>query len=148
MVLTSGSTIRNLKKLTTEKISLTNVCSTINENVSLTVPSKMNITLEVDKVNVIIPIEKFTEGNLSLKIKAPNTLSNSIKLIPETATVTFQTALSNYKNVTSATLEVFFDTSKINAKEYNKLKLFVKSKNKFVKNLSVEPKYVDYIIKK
>ncbi|MEA3496142.1 MAG: CdaR family protein [Bacteroidota bacterium] len=149
-VLVTGpkSTIRNLNKLTTEKITLTNVSSTINENVSLTIPSKMNITMEVDKVNVIIPIEKFTEGNLSLKIKAPNSLSNSIKLIPKTATVTFQTALSNYKNVTPATLEVFFDTLKINAKENNKLKLFVKSKNKFVKNLSVEPKYVDYIIKK
>ncbi|MDY0200009.1 MAG: hypothetical protein WC951_10570 [Bacteroidales bacterium] len=102
------------------------------------------------RVSVTIPVEKYTEANISKTIEIRN-LPDSLKLIllPKMASIKCNVLVSRYRELIEGggvTLYVNYDA--LNIRENSKLEVQVEAKTYSVKVIEVSPKYVDYLIEK
>lgn len=87
-----------LKYIYTEAYTSANLKDTLNTTLSLKIPN--HCKANPNKVNIIAPIEFYTEKDIDLSIRVKNLPENIIvKTIPEKLNVTFLVGLSKYKEI-------------------------------------------------
>lgn len=102
------------------------------------------------RVNIIIPVEKFTEANLSKSIEVKN-LPDTLRLIllPRIVNLKCNVLISSYGNLFEEDLvRPFVDFSNSQDGTGNKLRIQVESDPFVVRVVDIEPKYVDFIIER
>ncbi len=100
-------------------------------------------------VAIKLKVEKFTEGSVEVPVYVNHLISkDSIEITPSKVKLTFLVALSNYARVTPAQFRVYADAFDLKDKSNKKLKLKVLLSPEFVKNIKVEPEYIDFLIRK
>ena len=100
-------------------------------------------------VKVIVPVDKYTEAQLNVPIKAINIPDSfRIKTFPANVTVSFDVTVHNYKRLSSGLFRAVVDYKSLNKSINNKLKVNLERQPAFVKNVSFRPKSIDFIIEK
>ncbi|MEX0966657.1 MAG: CdaR family protein [Bacteroidia bacterium] len=147
-VVVSGpkSVVQEVEHVATKKISLQNLTRSTTRQVELEKFQEANIKYSTDQVQVYLPVEKLTEGKVEVPIDIINLApEDSVSLIPQRTTITFQTALSNYSNIYPGRFQVTVDAAAIDNSSRTQLKISVATKPPFTYNLRLKPEYVDYI---
>lgn len=149
-VLGPESVIDSIQFVETTDFTRENINESIQEDLPLRkYPKESNITLEVETIKISASVEKFTEGTLKVPFSIINLPENvSINTYPKEIDVTYKVALSNFNkvNLSSFVIECDYKMSSGNGLRYLLPKL-VKQSN-FVKNVTIFPDKIDFIIEK
>src|SRR6185436_1189866 len=139
--------INAITSIPTERIHYDHLKEPVSATLKL-ISSKL-VALSDSTVHLKMNVEKFTEENLEVPLKAMHVQSGySLKTFPASVNVSFQVALSRYKEVNPSQFEVIVDAEKAGEDPGNKLAVILLKTPSFVKAVSVEPARVDYLLRK
>ena len=139
--------VNRLNYLRTEKIKIENVEDTLRLNANVKVPSD-DISIETNKVELFLPVEKFTEDEKVLPINlvnAPDSLQ--VNYFPKNVSVKYLVPVSKYNKIN---IEQFRIECNFNEKFMKQGILIPKlvMKPGSIKNVSISPYKIEYLIKK
>jgi YbbR domain-containing protein len=147
----SGPTnrINKIKYWPTDSLVLKNVSDKINTGVNLVPSTEGNISIYPKTVQVKIPVEEYTEKTISLPVTISGNVNfYSIKVFPQRVKVTFTTSLSNFANLDEPLFEAEVDMHLWRAYNYTTLPVKITRLPAFCKVVSIQPRNVDFIVKK
>ncbi|HEY9123442.1 MAG TPA: hypothetical protein VIO15_03820 [Bacteroidales bacterium] len=126
---------------------LLNAKKSTSLEVDLITPEKTSLSSKVAQVT--IPIEKYTEINLNIPLKALNVPQNKrLITFPPSVSVICRVSLSNYKKVSVSTVNAHVDFNDATVKSVSRLKVNITDYPSFVKIVSYTPKNVEFLIEK
>jgi YbbR domain-containing protein len=148
-ILISGPKIMidTVEAVYSEHIELFNLDESVNEKVLLN--RIRGIDFSDKRVDLTIPIEKFTEKKIEVDIETinvPDTLK--LTLYPDKTNVTFMVALSNYENINQNDFKAVIDYLILQDNIGDKVRVKLKDFPRNVKHIDYNPKYINYIIEK
>ncbi len=141
-----SSVIDTVEFISTENLLLKDIDKDQRFKINLINPYlKHNVSISVNAIEVLIPVQQFTESSISIPIKVNQPLDQRIKLFPETINIKYLVALTDYDRINSNMFSaiVNYDPSSLN---YQKVAL--EQIPKFVKIISFTPETVEYLILK
>ncbi len=141
----SGS-LKNIKIIETNVISLKEVEKNISETVKITKPSNEVVSVKPNKVEVKWAVAEFSQGQIVLPVEIINLPPNmEIKLVPKTISVSYDVSVRDYGNISKEDFRVVCDYSKRNVNE-NFMLPFLEKQPKNITNVMFEPKKIDFFI--
>jgi YbbR domain-containing protein len=147
----SGPTGR-LKEISlwkTDSLQMQEVDETINTRINLQSVKEGNLNVYPKTVQVIVPVDEFTEKTLDLPVKLINNHNyDNVKVFPQRVKVTFTTALSRYPDMNEDLFEATADLDLWRDHDYKSLPVKLTRVPPFCKIVKVSPANIDFIIKK
>lgn len=133
----------------TDTLALENVNETVNSPINLQSPAEGNISIYPKNVEVTIPVDEFTEKTIEIPVKLVDNYNYfNVKIFPQKIKVTFTTALSKYADVDEKLFEVQANLELWQLYGYSVLPVKVTRLPAFCKIVKIEPRNIDFIIKK
>ncbi|SHJ78933.1 YbbR-like protein [Tangfeifania diversioriginum] len=139
-----STALDTIRFLETESVNI----SEIDENIEKVVQVKrpLNTELSSDKVLVKIPVEKFTEKELTIPVEIKNKPEGvSVKLFPSEVKVSFLVGMSNYESTTTNSFKITVDFNQADNSSET-LDVTIDSKPPFIQSLRVSPQSVDFLV--
>jgi len=100
-------------------------------------------------VDVVIPVDEFTEKMLQIPVKLTNNAEfYNVKIFPQKVTVTFITSLKRYAETDENFFEAESDLNLWKLKDYSTLPVVLTRIPPFCRIISVDPPNIDFIIHK
>ena len=140
--------IKSITKVQTLMSHFSNLDAKVIQSIDLKGQANKSITYNVQKVNLIIPVEQLSEGKMMLPVRLPGQMSDSISLIPDHVTVIYQAAISLFSSITDKDLSPYVKQSDLEKADGGKVKIYVQRNNPLIYSLRATPDYVDFIITK
>jgi len=107
------------------------------------------VRLSEKYVTVIIPINKFTEGEIIVPITSVNIPKNiKIKTFPNEIKIKYKVSLSKYHSIKKHNFKVIADFSKLKNNESEKIQVELVKFPKHLKSLKLSLEYIDFVIEK
>ena len=150
-VLISGpeNVINNLDEMETVFKKFVNVHENIHANLSLMLKKKEGLIVSDKSIDVDIPVEKYTEGSLEIPIELINVKKGmNVKTMPAKVNVTFRVSLKNYKKLDEDMFSAVADFSEVGQHPSSHLEVNLIKYPSFLKTVKMNPKKVDYMIRK
>ena len=140
--------IENISYINTEFKPLTKLKRNEYLTVKLINPSTSDkVNINPNKVTVFIPVEKFTEGRLTVPIAFINNNSGkTIKTFPDKVEITYLVALPDYNKVSTSTLSACVDCLDAQNTENNKIQVRLLNKPDFIQVTQIKPDRVEFIL--
>ena len=140
------SILDTLSQISTRFQSFKSVSEAIQRNVSL--EEYDNIELDNQRIVLIIPIEEYTESQLSIPVSIINKPDSiNVKLFPNRVAVTYMVGLSRYSEILPGDFKLSVSWNDINP-DNSRLKIEVLALPPFVKSVKIIPQEVEYLIEK
>jgi len=140
----SKAKINKLESIETDSMSFTNLKESVEDFLKIKDERSYSCRFSHNNVKIIIPIEKFTETELTIPIRiTDNNLKHKIKIFPETVKVFAMVATKDYNNITPEMFRVTIDTTDMNKK--NSLAVVLQSAPSYVKVNRITPETVEFI---
>jgi len=150
--ITVSGPIDRLKEISlwkTDSLDANDVTETINTRINLQSVKEGNLNVYPKTVQVIIPVDEFTEKTLDLPVKLINNHNyDNVKVFPQKVKVTFTTALSRYPDMTEDLFEATADLDLWRDHGYKSLPVKLTRVPPYCKIVKVSPANIDFIIKK
>ena len=122
---------------------------TISEKINLQNPKEANISIFPTATALKIPVEEFTEKNISIPIKViHNQEFYRVKLVPDRVDITLLVSLSDYSALQESDFEAVVDLNLWKEKQVSQLPVFLVKKKGFTRIRKLDPLQVNFIIKK
>jgi len=141
-----------LSKITewdTDSLIVKKAGETIRTRINLQPVNEGNITIYPKAVDVIYPIDEFTEKTLQIPVKLVNNIDfYNVKIFPQKITVTFVTSLRRYAETSEDYFEADADLNLWKNNGYSTLPVKLTRIPPFCKVISIDPQNIDFIIKK
>jgi len=133
----------------TDSLTADKVNETIRAKIDLQPPNEGNITVYPKTVDVIVPIDEYTEKTLQIPVKLlNNTDYYNVKVFPEKVKVTFLTSLKRYTEIDENFFEADADLNLWKNQGYTTLPVKLIRVPPFCRVISVDPPNIDFIVKK
>jgi len=133
----------------TDSLKVENVSETINARVNLLPAREGNISIYPKSVQVVVPVNEFTEKTVEVPVKLINNAEYyNVKVFPLKVKVTFTTPLNNYTAINNEFFEVQADLELWKKHNYRMLPVKVTKMPDFCKVVKIEPQFIDFIVKK
>ncbi|MDB4925306.1 CdaR family protein [Mucilaginibacter sp.] len=133
----------------TDSLVLRNVSENINSTLNLAASTEGNISIYPKTVQVNIPVEEYTEKTIEVPVKLVNNIDfYNIKIFPQKVKVTFTTSLSKYADIDESLFEAQANLDLWRVYGYNTLPVKITMLPAYCKIVSIEPRNIDFIIKK
>lgn len=133
----------------TDSLVIKNVNETISSHLELQNPTEGNISIYPKNVEVTVPVEEFTEKTMKIPVKLIDNYNYfNVKVFPQKVKVTFTTSLSRYAGIDEKLFEVQANLELWQLYGYSVLPVKVTRLPAFCKIVKIEPRNVDFIIKK
>ena len=145
-----ASIIDTLSAVYTKQLALDDLSETATESVGFIEDYMLKrLTFYPNKVILHIPVEKFTETAVMVKI-IPINLPDSLEIraIPNEIEVKFLIPLSKMASLPSAKFSAEIDYTQINDNFNHKLKVELTNYPDYIQSLTLNPEKVEYILKK
>jgi len=140
--------IDSVKEWLTDSLIANKVNETIRTKVNLQ-HGESNITVYPKSVDVVLPVDEFTEKTLEIPVKLVNNNDYySVKIFPQKVKVTFVTSLKRYAETNEDFFEAQSDLSLWKDHGYSTLPVKLTTLPPFCRVISVEPASIDFIVKK
>jgi hypothetical protein len=139
-----AAVLNTIDVLKTEKLVFEGLDKNTERSVPVTHPDNTNISPE--KVMVHIPVEKYTEKELTLPVQVIHLPEDvNLKLFPPNIKVTVMVGLSEYENVSSRDFSATVDYNQALAGE-NHLEVSVETSKAYVQLMKIVPNSIEYLI--
>jgi YbbR domain-containing protein len=133
----------------TDSLKAKDVNETINTAINLKPPAEGNITVYPKTVQVTVPVNEFTEKTIKIPVKIINNSNYyNIKVVPQRVEVTFTTSLNRYANINPDLFEAEVDLEYWKKYGHSTLPVKIIRVPEFCKVVRVEPRNIDFIIRK
>lgn len=130
--------------LETEKLTFEDLDKTMERNVFVTHPENTEISPE--KVVIIIPVEKFTEKELTLPVQVVHLPEGgNLKLFPPNVKITVMVGLSEYEEVSPLDFTATVDFNQALAGESH-LEVSVETGKANIQLMKIAPAAIEYLI--
>jgi YbbR domain-containing protein len=140
--------IDSIKQWLTDSLIATNVNGTIRATVGLQ-HGESNISVYPKSVDVVVPVDEFTEKTLEIPVKLVNNNDfYNVTIFPQKVRVTFITSLKRYAETNEDFFEAESDLGLWKDHGYSMLPVKLTTLPPFCRVISVEPSTVDFIVKK
>ena len=142
-----ASKIDSLKFWKTEQLIAEDVHESIERTVTL-LGDFEGFSAEEEKIEAIIPISEFTEKvieTIAIELKNCESLGD-VLIFPNHVKLTFLLPLDKFESIGQDLFEPYIDCESIDLEEDKYLQLNVSSTARYIKNLKVEPEFVEYIL--
>lgn len=108
-----------------------------------------NINFSKNNINIIIPIEKYTESTSLVPVNVIN-CPDSLRIItfPKEIKITYKVTLSRYSSIHKDNFILTVDYAEIESNKPEKLKIILNEYPKDLGRVKFSPEYVEYIIEK
>lgn len=140
--------IDTIQQITTNLVRFERISTTHSSTVPLKEIGQVGFSHR--KVTITVPVEKFTEANISKSIEVRN-LPDTLRLIllPRSVSVKCNVLISSFKSLSEGNIvEPYVDFNDLKIETGNQLRIRINSRPYVVKVLDNEPKYVDYIMER
>jgi hypothetical protein len=104
------------------------------------------LSYEPDEIEVVIPVEEFTEAEVVVPVTVRSSLNRNVKTFPEQVQVICRVALSDYPKIDKTLFTVTADIDSARQHNVTRVKLQLGDKPAFVRNVRINPDKVEYII--
>ncbi len=142
------ASLDSINQVETEMLILKNLMSSGSYSVNLKSLGG-ELSCVPSMVSVKLNIGKFTECEVEVPVYVNHLLSkDSLQIMPSNVKLRFLVSLSNFSRVNPSLFKVYADADDLKNKKINKLKLNILTSPDFVKNIKIEPEYIDYLILK
>lgn len=140
-----GSIVKNIRHIFTKPLNFNNLSDTVWTDCDLETPQM--ITLSQQRVQVTIPVDRYTEVEERLTI-VPINVPDSLHMIaiPGQISVTYRICLSNYRKVVNNPLTPKINYATIREGSLQRLTVFLTDTPGYVSNLKFNPKVTEYLI--
>ena len=140
------SMLDSIQKWKTEKKNFTDLTNTVEEVLNVEAPPNNKITIKPSKCKITIPVEAYTEKELSIPVNVAGSNINNIVTLPTHVSVSFLVGVSKYESIDSSYFyaSIYYDK---NDENKNNFPVSIIKKPKDVKILFIQPDYVDVIYK-
>ncbi len=145
-----ASILDTLTQIYTQNKVYNNLSETVSESVGFkTAYALQKIKFSEEKVLLYIPVEKYTETAIAIKIETINTPDSLlIKAIPNEIELKFMLPLSKMANLASAKFKAVVDYHQINENMNHKLKVELIEYPEYIQSSKLTPNKVEYILKR
>ncbi len=139
-----AAVLDTLTILHTEEVTFEGLDKSIEQFVNVVHPGNTEISPE--KVEVIVPVEKFTEKKISLPVQLINLPEDvNLKLFPPNIAVTVMVGLSEYEKVSTRDFTATVDFTQALSGE-NYLEVSVETNKDYIQLMKVVPNSIEYLI--
>jgi hypothetical protein len=140
-----GILVRKINCVVTDPINFMNLSDTVLTACNLS-PIDM-VTFSQQKVQVCIPVDRFTEVEENLSV-VPVNVPDSLNMIaiPGQVTITYIICLSNYNKLAKNPPVPKIDYNAIQEKPVNRLTVFLTDTPKIISNVRFNPKETEFLI--
>jgi len=144
-----SNVIDKIKRWRTDSLVLKNVGENVSAQVNLQASAEGNISIYPKTVQVNIPVEEYTEKTAQLPVKLIGNVDYfNVKVFPQKVKVTFTTSLSHYADMDEELFEAQADLNLWRVYGYNALPVKIIRTPAFCKVVNIEPRNIDFIVKK
>ena len=145
-----ASVLDTMTEIYTKELTLTELTETTTKSIGFNSDyDLMKLSFNPKKVLLHIPVEKFTESSVMVNIKSINVPDSfQIKAIPSEIEVKFLIPLSKMASLQRAKFSAEIDYNKINDNFNHKLKVELTKYPTYIQSLTLNPRKVEYILKK
>ncbi len=144
-----SNVIDKIKRWRTDSLVLKNVNENVTARVNLQASAEGNISIYPKTVQVNIPVEEFTEKIVELPVKLIGNVDfYNVKIFPQKIKVTFTTSLNRYAGITDELFEAQADLNLWRMYGYSALPVKITRVPAFCKIVNIEPRNIDFIVKK
>ena len=142
------NTVDKISRIRTEKLTLKDVNSSIDQEVNLKLNEAWeNIRLSKSKVTVRGVVEKFTEGTFEVPVDIVNLPANiKINYFPKTVLVSYYVSLGNYKKIKALDFKIVCDYAEVKNQERTFFIPHFETKPKLVKSAKIKQNKIEFII--
>ncbi len=141
----SGS-LKNIKVIETELISIKDVEKDISETVKVVSPGNEIVSIKPNKVKVTLAVAEFSQGQYTFPVEVINLPPDmTIKMVPQAVTITFDVSVNDFANISKEGFRLVCDYSQRN-KDENFMLPFLEKKPQNIYNVVFEPKKIDFFI--
>lgn len=141
-----------LNKITewhTDSLLVKKTSETIHTRLNLQPVNEGNITIYPKAVDVVFPVDEFTEKTLQIPVKLVNNNAfYNVKVFPQKVTITFVTALRRYAETDENYFEAEADLDLWKNNGYNILPVKLTRIPPFCRVINIQPQNIDFIVKK
>ncbi|MBN2349747.1 MAG: hypothetical protein JXJ22_12950, partial [Bacteroidales bacterium] len=140
------SVLDTLKQVYTQQIIAGNLTDTLEKEVALKEIEQVKFSHK--KVKIILPVDKFTESNYVVPLKAFNAPDSlTVITFPSSIRISYRVTLSYYEKASADLFIPYIDFNEAEA-DVNKLKVQLSPLPEYVHSVSIYPTSVEYLIKR
>jgi len=133
----------------TDSLTGNNVNETIRTKINLLPVAEGNMSMYPKTVDVVFPVDEFTEKTLQIPVKLVNNNDYyNVKMFPQKVSVTFITSLKRYAETDENFFEAEADLNLWKLQGYSTLPVKLTRVPPFCKIVNIDPPNIDFIIKK
>ena len=144
-----ANALNKIKTWNTDSLMMDSVNETVRTNTNLQPVREANVSIYPRSVQVIIPVDEFTEKTVLIPVKLINNRDYyHVKIFPQKVKVTFTTSLNRYAEMDDDFFEASTDLSLWRDNGYSTLPVKLTRFPPYCKIVKVEPQNIDFIIRK
>lgn len=140
--------INKITQWQTDSLKLRNINESYTARVNLRAVNDGSMIIYPKSVQVNIPVDEFTEKILDVPVRLINPHYDNVKIFPQKIKVTFTVSLSKYAQTDESDFDAFADLDLWRDKGYTSLPVKFTRLPAFCKIVNIEPRNVDFIVKK
>jgi YbbR domain-containing protein len=144
-----ANVIDKITEWRSDTLRVDSIDQTINTRVNLEPVKEGNLSVYPKSVQVTIPVDEYTEKILQVPVKLINNRGNDdVKMFPQEVKVTFIISLSNYAQTDEDFFEATADLDLWRLRGYKSLPVVISKMPAYCRIVKIEPRNIDFIIKK
>jgi YbbR domain-containing protein len=125
------------------------VNETVRGRLNLETPKEGNISISPKSVQVVMPVDEFTEKTISIPVKLVNNRDYyRVKIFPQKVKITFTTSLNRYAEMDEDFFEAQADLTLWRDRGYSTLPVKLTRIPAYCKIVKIEPQNIDFIVRK
>jgi len=142
------SIIDKITEWPSDPLKLDSVDETVNTRLAVQPVKEANMSVFPKTIRVTVPVDEFTEKTLSIPVKLINGRGYDIKIFPQKVKIIFTVPLGRYPETDEDFFEANADLDLWRLHNYKALPVMVSKLPSYCKIVRIEPKNIDFIIKK
>ncbi len=144
-----ASVIDKLTYWPSDTLKLDSLSETNTSRIDMQPVSEGNLSVYPKSVQVTVPVDEFTEKTLFVPIKLINNRNyQDVKVFPQKVKVTFIISLNKYEETDEDFFEATADLDLWRDRGYKALPVILSKIPEYCRIIKVEPKNIDFIVKK
>jgi YbbR domain-containing protein len=141
-----ASEVAKIASVKTRFTKFENVDHKLVEAIGLEDLSNRSISYLHSDFQITIPVERLTEGSMTIEVEIGENFSDTVSLIPDRVVIKYQAAISVFPRIDEKDFSVFVADSEFRNDDDDKLKLSYSLLKDYIYKVSLSPDYVDYIV--
>lgn len=146
-ILISGdeSELKNITYLNLEKLDLKNVSKNIEVQSNIITPKNSNFKINNKQANIIITVDKFTEGEIEVPVIVKNA-PDDINIFPKKVKLIYKVDLSNFNKINPDLFKIECDYNETSTKGISYLTPKAQSLSNLATLIRIVPDKIDFLI--